>query len=69
MEMEENDAMAVVKVCDNYVQAEIIQGNLISKGLHAEIYDNGMESIMENEGIPVLVPKDEYEKAKEIIGE
>ena len=66
---EDNGAMAVVKVCDTYVQAEIIQGNLISQGIHAEIYDKGMEVLLENEGIPVLVPKEDYNRAKEILGD
>lgn len=69
MKKDDNEAMAIVKVCDTYVQAEIVQGNLINQGIHAEIYDKGMEVLLENEGIPVLVPQKDYDRAMDILEE
>ena len=69
MDKKEIEGMAVLTVCDNYVQADIIQGNLISQGIKAEIYDTGMSAILLNEGVPVLVPEEDYERAKKIIDE
>ncbi len=67
--MEDDGKMAILTTCNNYVEAEILQGNLISQGIEAEIYDTGIAAITLNEGVPVLVPIKDYDRAKEIFDE
>lgn len=57
----------VLTTCNTYTEADILQGNLINHGIDAQVYDTGLASITLNEGWPVLVPEDQYERAKKIL--
>lgn len=53
--------------CATYTEADILQGNLQSQGIDAEVYDTGLAAVTLNAGFPVLVPEDQYERAKKIL--